>query len=124
MLRAFEFSAEIMRKMVEDKDKRNGAFTVMGGLADAPKLFGPIARCWMSEPQKFQAAPDAARTRTLVELWGRACKRFLGEPQVGPVCQTSPGDPRFQDREWTEERLLRFACGRPICIRPASGPRA
>ena len=53
ILRAFELGGEIVRKMVEDKDKRDGAFTVMGGLADAPKLFAPIAQYWMSEPREI-----------------------------------------------------------------------
>ena len=106
MLRAFEFSAEIMRKMVEDKDKRSGAFTVMGGLADAPKLFGPIAQYWMSEPGKFTEA-QTRLNQDLIELWGRTYKRFLGE-ETEPMVEHSPGDPRFQDREWTENPFFDF----------------
>ena len=106
MLRAFELSSEIMRKMVEDKDKRDGAFTVMGGLADAPKLFGPIAQYWMTEPRKYQAA-QTKLNQDLIELWGRTYKRFLGE-QVEPVVKHTPGDPRFQDREWTENAFFDF----------------
>jgi polyhydroxyalkanoate synthase len=106
MLRAFELSGEIVRKMVEDKDKRNGAFTVMGGLADAPKLFAPIAQYWMSEPQKFHAA-QTKLNQDLIELWGRTYKRFLGE-QVEPIVKHTPGDSRFQDREWTENAFFDF----------------
>src|SRR5208282_2843309 len=48
MLRAFELSGQIMSKMVVDRQKRDGAFTVIGGMADVPKLFAPIAQYWMS----------------------------------------------------------------------------
>ena len=106
ILRAFELSGEIVRKMVEDKEKRDGAFTVMGGLADAPKLFAPIAQYWMTEPQKFQAA-QTKLNQDLIELWGRTYKRFLGE-EVEPMVKHTPGDPRFLDREWTENAFFDF----------------
>jgi polyhydroxyalkanoate synthase len=106
ILRAFELGGEIVRKMVEDKDKRDGAFTVMGGLADAPKLFTPIAQYWMGEPQKYQAA-QTKLNQDLIELWGRTYKRFLGE-EVEPVVKASPGDPRFVDRDWTDNAFFDF----------------
>ncbi|MGB8735230.1 MAG: class I poly(R)-hydroxyalkanoic acid synthase, partial [Rhodomicrobium sp.] len=56
MLRAFELSGQIVSKMVADREKRDGAFTVIGGMADVPKLFAPIAQYWMSDPQKLAAA--------------------------------------------------------------------
>ncbi len=113
ILRAFELSGEIVRKMVEDKDKRDGAFTVMGGLADAPKLFAPIAQYWMNEPQKFQAA-QTKLNQDLIELWGRTYKRFLGEGgradgQAYARRSALPG-PRM-DRE----RLLRFPAAGLSC---------
>ncbi len=106
ILRAFELSGEIVRKMAEDHEKRNGAFTVMGGLADAPKLFGPISHYWMSEPEKFGEA-QSRLNRDLIELWGRTYKRFLGE-EAEPMVKHSPGDPRFQDPEWTENPFFDF----------------
>lgn len=106
ILRAFELSGQIVRKMVEDTEKRDGAFTVIGGLADAPKLFAPIAQYWMSDPQKFTAA-QAKLGQDLVELWGRTYQRFLGQ-EVAPMIEHSPGDPRFQDREWTENAFFDF----------------
>ena len=95
-----------MRKIVEDKQKRDGAFTVLGGLADAPKLFAPIAQYWMTEPQKFQEA-QAKLSHDLIELWGRTYKRFLGE-EVAPVIKSSPGDTRFHDRDWNEHPFFDF----------------
>ncbi len=106
MLRAFELSAQIMRKIVEDKDKRDGAFTVIGGMADIPKLFAPIAQYWMSDPHKFAAA-QTKLSQDLIELWGRTYQRFLGQ-DVAPVIKAAPGDPRFQDREWTENAFFDF----------------
>ncbi len=106
MLRAFELSGQIMRKIVEDREKRDGAFTVIGGMADLPKLFAPIAHHWMSEPHKFAAA-QTKLSHDLIELWGRTYQRFLGQ-EVAPVIKHAPGDPRFQDREWTENAFFDF----------------
>jgi len=106
MLRAFELSGQIMRKIVEDSNKRDGAFTVIGGLADAPKLFTPIAQYWMNDPHKLAAA-QTKLGQDLIELWGRTYQRFLGQ-KVHPMVKPSPGDPRFQDREWTENAFFDF----------------
>ena len=105
LLRSFELTGEIVRKIVEDKDKRDGAFTVVGGLADAGKLFAPIAQHWMNDAQGFAHA-QAALSRDLIDLWGRTYKRFLGE-KVDPVIH-APADPRFQDKEWTENAFFDF----------------
>ena len=106
MLRAFELSGQIVSKMVADREKRDGAFTVIGGMADVPKLFAPIAQYWMSDPQKLAAA-QTKLNQDLIELWGRTYQRFLGQ-EVAPVIKTAPGDPRFQDREWTENAFFDF----------------
>ncbi|MGO9171530.1 MAG: PHA/PHB synthase family protein [Rhodomicrobium sp.] len=106
MLRAFELSGQIVKKIVEDKDKRDGAFTVVGGLADAGKLFAPIAQYWMNDPNGLAAA-QTKLSQDLIELWGRTYKRFLGQ-EVAPVIKGSPGDPRFQDKEWTENAFFDF----------------
>ena len=105
LLRSFELTGEIVRKIVEDKDKRDGAFTVVGGLADAGKLFAPIAQHWMGDPHGFAGA-QAALSHDLINLWGRTYKRFLGE-KVEPVIH-APADPRFQDKEWTENAFFDF----------------
>ena len=106
MVRAFELSGQIVAKIVNDRDKRDGAFTVVGGLADAGKLFAPIVQYWMSDP-KALAAAQSKLSQDLIELWGRTYRRFLGE-EVAPVIQASPGDPRFQDKEWTENAFFDF----------------
>ncbi|MGO9475046.1 MAG: PHA/PHB synthase family protein [Rhodomicrobium sp.] len=106
MLRAFELSGQIVKKIVEDKDKRDGAFTVVGGLADSGKLFAPIVQHWMRDPNGLAAA-QAKLSQDLIELWGRTYKRFLGQ-EVAPVIKASPGDPRFQDKEWTENAFFDF----------------
>jgi polyhydroxyalkanoate synthase len=106
LLKAFEASGQIVARLVEDKDKRDGAFTVAGGMADVGKLFAPIAQYWLSDPAKFADA-QAKLNKDLIELWGRTYKRFLGE-EVSPMVKPSPGDPRFQDREWTENPFFDF----------------
>jgi polyhydroxyalkanoate synthase subunit PhaC len=106
LIRAFELTGEIVRKIVEDKDKRDGAFTVVGGLADAAKIFAPIAQYWMTDPNGL-AAGQTKLSQDLIELWGRSYQRFLGQ-DVQPVIEPSPGDPRFQDREWTENAFFDF----------------
>jgi polyhydroxyalkanoate synthase subunit PhaC len=106
LLRAFEVSGQIVTKIVEDKDKREGAFTVVGGLAEAGKLFAPIAQHWMNDPQGLAAA-QAKLGQELIELWGRAYRRFLGE-DVQPLVKPSPGDARFQDKEWSENAFFDF----------------
>ncbi len=106
LMRAFELGGQIVTKVVADQDKRDGAFTVVGGLADSGKLFAPIAEHWMKDPQSFAAA-QAKLSQDLIELWGLTYKRFLGE-QVAPLVKPSPGDPRFQDKEWTENPFFDF----------------
>lgn len=106
LLRAFEASGQILAKLIENKEKRDGAFTVAGGMADAGKLFMPIAEYWMKDPQGLAAA-QAKLSQDMVELWGRTYKRFLGE-QVAPIAKPSPGDPRFNDKEWTENPFFDF----------------
>lgn len=106
MLRAFELSGEIIRKLVADHEKRDGAFTVIGGLADAPKLFAPIAHYWMSDPQKLAEA-QAKLSNDMIDLWGRTYQRFLGH-KVQPLIMHSPSDTRFQDKEWTENAFFDF----------------
>ncbi|MGO9544112.1 MAG: PHA/PHB synthase family protein [Rhodomicrobium sp.] len=106
MFRAFELSGQIVAKIVNDRNKRDGAFTVVGGLSDVPKLFAPIAHHWMSDPNALAAA-QSKLSHDLVELWGRTYRRFLGE-NVAPVIKNTPGDPRFQDKEWTENAFFDF----------------
>src|SRR5271166_4460999 len=106
LIRAFELSGDIIRKIVEDKDKRDGAFTVAGGLADSGKVFAPIAQYWMSDPSGFAAA-QAKLSQDLVELWGRTYQRFLGQ-DVQPMVKPAPADTRFQDKEWTENAFFDF----------------
>ncbi|MGA7323681.1 MAG: class I poly(R)-hydroxyalkanoic acid synthase [Rhodomicrobium sp.] len=106
ILRAFELSGQIVAKIVQDADKRDGVFTVAGGLADSGKLFAPIAQYWMTDPQGWTAA-QIKLTQDLVDLWGRTYQRFLGQ-DVPPVIKQAPGDTRFQDREWTENAFFDF----------------
>jgi polyhydroxyalkanoate synthase subunit PhaC len=106
MLRAFELSGKVVSKMVEDKDKRNGAFTVAGGMADSGKFFAPIIQHWMADPQGL-AATQAKLSQDMVELWGRTYQRFLGQ-EVEPIIQPAPGDARFNQKEWTENAFFDF----------------
>ncbi len=106
LLRAFELSGRIVRKIVEDNEKRDGAFTVIGGLADSGKLFAPIIQYWMSDPNALAAA-QGKLGQDLIELWGRTYQRFLGQ-DVAPVIKPAPGDARFQDKEWTENAFFDF----------------
>jgi len=106
LLRAFELSGQIAGKIVEDQDKRDSAFTVAGGLADAGRLFAPIMQYWMSDPNGLASA-QAKLGQDLVELWGRTYQRFLGN-EMEPVIKPPPGDSRFQDKEWTENAFFDF----------------
>ena len=105
LLRAFELSGDIIKKLVEDKEKRDGAFTVIHGLADAGRMFAPIAQYWMTDPAGFSAAQSKLQ-EDLIELWGRTHRRFLGE-NVAPVIKTAP-DPRFQDKDWNDNAFFDF----------------
>jgi polyhydroxyalkanoate synthase len=106
LLRAFELSGDIIKKLVEDKEKRDGAFTVIHGLADAGRMFAPIAQYWMTDPAGFSAAQSKLQ-EDLIELWGRTHRRFLGE-EVAPVIKSSPHDPRFHDKDWNENAFFDF----------------
>jgi polyhydroxyalkanoate synthase len=106
LLRAFELTGQIVRKITEDKDKRDSAFTVVGGLQDAPKLFAPIIAYWAADPTKFAEAQKRL-SEDLIELWGRTYRRYMGE-EVAPLVKQAPGDPRFQDKEWTENAFFDF----------------
>jgi polyhydroxyalkanoate synthase len=106
MLRAFEAGGMALAKLVEDRDKRSGAFTVAGGMADSGKFFAPIAHYWMADPQGYANA-QAKLSQDMVELWGRTYKRFLGQ-EAEPLIKPAPGDPRFNDKEWTENPVFDF----------------
>lgn len=106
LLRAFEASGQAVAKIYEDKDKRSGAFTVAGGMADIGKIFAPIAQYWMNDPQKLAAA-QAKLNEDLIDLWGRTYQRFLGE-EVKPLIEPAPSDPRFKDKEWSENAFFDF----------------
>jgi polyhydroxyalkanoate synthase len=106
MLRAFEAGGKIVAKMVEDKDKLNGAFTVAGGLADSGKFFAPIAQYWMGDPKGYADA-QTKLSQDMIELWGRTYKRFLGQ-EVEPLIKAPSNDSRFSDKEWTENAFFDF----------------
>jgi polyhydroxyalkanoate synthase subunit PhaC len=106
MMRAFEAGGKVVAKMVEDKDKRSGAFTVAGGMADSGKFFAPIFQHWMTDPQGL-AASQTKLSQDMIELWGRTYQRFLGQ-QVEPVIKPAPTDARFNDKEWTQNAFFDF----------------
>ncbi len=106
MIRAFEAGGMALAKLVEDRDKRSGAFTVAGGMADSGKFFGPIAQYWMADPQRYAEA-QTKLGQDMIELWGRTYLRFLGQ-ETEPLIKPAPGDPRFNDKEWTENPFFDF----------------
>jgi polyhydroxyalkanoate synthase len=106
LFRAFEASGQIFAKILDDKEKRQGAYTVADNMAEAGKLFAPIAQYWLHDPQGLATAQNKLG-QDLVELWGRTYQRFLGQ-NVAPIVRPSPGDPRFQDPEWTENPFFDF----------------
>lgn len=106
LLRAFEVGGKILTKLADDGEKRKGAYSVASGMSEASKVLATIAQYWMSEPQKL-AAKQAALNKDLVELWGRAYKRMLGET-VEPMIKPKPADHRFDDKEWSENPFFDF----------------
>jgi len=106
LLRSVQATGQVIAKIVEDKDKRQGAFTVASGMADSGKLFAPIIQYWMNDPKAYAEA-QAKLSEDMIDLWGRTYKRFLGE-KVEPVIASSGNDPRFSDKEWTENAFFDF----------------
>lgn len=106
ILRALEATGQVISKMVEDRDKRSGAFSVAGGLADSGKLFAPIIQHWVNDPQSYSAA-QTKLTQDMIDLWGRTHRRFLGQ-QADPLVKADSHDLRFKDKEWTENAFFDF----------------
>ena len=106
LLRSVQATGQVIAKIVEDKDKRQGAFTVASGMGDSGKLFAPIIQYWMNDPKAYAEA-QAKLSEDMIDLWGRTYKRFLGE-KVEPVIAPSGHDPRFSDKEWTENAFFDF----------------
>jgi polyhydroxyalkanoate synthase subunit PhaC len=106
IIRSLEATGQVISKIVEDKDKRNGAFTVASGMADSGKLFAPIVQYWMNDPKAYAEA-QAKLSADMIDLWGRTYKRFLGE-KVEPMVAPSAHDPRFADKEWTDNAFFDF----------------
>jgi polyhydroxyalkanoate synthase len=106
LFKAFEMGRQVLAKIAEDPQKREGAMSVASGFSDMSKLFAQIAQHWASHPKDLTEA-QAALSHDLIELWGRTYKRFLGE-QVEPVAQAAAFDPRFADKEWTENPFFDF----------------
>ena len=106
LLRSVEATGLVISKIVESKDKRKGAFTVANGMSDSGKLFAPIIQYWMNDPKAYADA-QSKLSEDMIELWGRTYKRFLGE-KVEPMIAPSAHDPRFNDKEWTENAFFDF----------------
>src|SRR5262249_16187595 len=53
------------------------------------------------------ASAQAKLGQDLIELWGRTYQRFLGS-ETEPVIKPAQGDPRFQDKDWTENAFFDF----------------
>ncbi len=106
LMRSVEATGQVIAKIVEDKDKRQGAFTVANGMANSGKLFAPILQYWMNDPKGYSEA-QAKLSENMIELWGRTYKRFIGE-KVEPMIAPSAHDPRFNDKEWTENAFFDF----------------
>ncbi len=94
LMRSVEATGQVIAKIVENKDKREGAFTVASDMADSGKLFAPIIQYWMSDPKAYGDAQKKL-SDDMVELWGRTYKRFLGE-KVEPMIEPSAHDPAFR----------------------------
>jgi len=77
LMRCVEATGQMIAKIVEDKDKRKGAFTVAGVMADSGKLFAPIVQFWMNDPKGYADA-RAKLGEDMIELWGRTYKRLPG----------------------------------------------
>ena len=106
IMRSVEATGQLISKLVEGKDKRSGAFTVASGMADSGKLFAPIVQYWMNDPKAYAEA-QAKLSADMIDLWGRTYKRFLGE-KVEPMVASSAHDPRFADKEWTDNAFFDF----------------
>ncbi len=106
LLRAFELGGQIVAKLVDDREKRQGVYTVADGMTEAAKVLSPIAQYWMNEPQKF-AAQQAKLSQDLIELWGRTYKRMIGEP-AAPLVSPRLADSRFADKDWSDNPFFDF----------------
>ncbi len=106
LLRAFEAGGQIISRLMDDREKRQGAISIAEGIAESGKLFGPIAQYWLNDPQALATA-QGKLSQDLIELWGRTYQRFLGQ-EVAPLAQPTPGDSRFSDREWKENPFFDF----------------
>ena len=106
LMRSVEATGQAIAKIVESKDKRHGAFTVASGMADSGKVFAPVMQHWLNDPKAYTEA-QAKLNQDMIELWGRTYRRFLGE-KVEPIITPSGHDPRFNDKEWTENAFFDF----------------
>ena len=106
LMRSVEATGQAIAKIVESKDKRHGAFTVASGMADSGKVFAPVMQYWLNDPKAYAEA-QAKLNQDMIDLWGRTYRRFLGE-KVEPVITPSGHDPRFSDKEWTENAFFDF----------------
>ncbi len=106
LMRSVEATGQVISKIVENKEKRDGAFTVASDMADSGKLFAPIIQYWMNDPKAYADA-QSKLSEEMIDLWGRTYKRFLGE-KVEPKIEPPAHDPRFKDKEWTENAFFDF----------------
>jgi polyhydroxyalkanoate synthase subunit PhaC len=90
-------------------ERRNGSgpYSMATEANEATKALGEIARQWVSEPGKLAAAQNEL-FKDYAELWGRSVRRFLGEENVEPVIEPSPGDNRFKDPDWSNSQFFDF----------------
>ena len=106
MVRLFDEGTKVLGTLVE---RRNGSgpYSMASEAGEATKALGEVARQWVSEPGKLAAA-QSELFKDYAELWGRSVRRFLGEEDVKPVIEPSPGDNRFKDPDWSNTQFFDF----------------
>jgi polyhydroxyalkanoate synthase len=106
LLKAFELGGQVLARLTEDREKRQGAYTLASGMAEASKVLSTVAAHWLSKPEQL-AARQSLLAHDFIDLWGRTYQRMLGQT-VEPVIAPAASDHRFSDKEWSENPFFDF----------------
>jgi polyhydroxyalkanoate synthase len=105
MMRTMNVGAQALARWLDDKRADNPQ-KLANEWNEAGGVIAQVMSAWATDPEKF-AERQAKLTASLIDLWGRTNRRFLGE-KMEPLVQPAPGDGRFRDPEWTENPFFDF----------------
>jgi polyhydroxyalkanoate synthase len=106
LARAFEEAGNAASAYLKPRESGKRPFDFGDTFVDAAKTLGRVGEYWLSEPAKVLEAQNRLLT-SYAGLWATSLQAMMGLP-VAPFATPDPGDKRFLDKDWSENRFFDF----------------